>query len=93
MSQADNIITGIAESVASLYDAVARAARMEELKGKPLLTPDEVEEFYGLSAATLRTKRSRGGGPDYCQEGTAGPVFYRHKDIEAWLMRHHRKGS
>ncbi len=77
----------------SISAAVSRTARMEVLSMKPLLTPPEVEELYGINARTLAFKRSRGGGPDYIQEDEHGLVFYRHSDIEAYLNRNRRRGS
>lgn len=87
MSQAIN------QLLEAISDAVLKTARMETLRMKPLLSPSEVEEFYGVNARTLAFKRSRGGGPDYIQEEEHGLVFYRHSDIEAYINRNRRRGS
>lgn len=52
--------------------------------------PEVVDErgaspFVGLSPATLRTLRSRGGGPPYAKVGKR--VVYRVADLRSWLAR------
>lgn len=90
---AEKIAGGIEGTIYAIYKAIEKASRMEALKAKPTLTTEEVEELYGISAATLHTKRCRGFGPDYYQASTGGLVYYSHDDIRAWLARIHRKGS
>lgn len=62
---------------------MAHAANLELLKKKPILTPVEVNQLYGISVATLATWRSRGLGPDYIK--AEGNVFYKNNQIEKWL--------
>lgn len=64
-------------------EIMARAATLEFLKKKPLLTPSEVNQLYGISVATLATWRSRGLGPDYIK--AEGNVFYKNSQIVKWL--------
>lgn len=56
---------------------------LEKLKRKEYLTEEEVSKLYNLSTATLRTKRSRGGGPPYVKDGER--VLYPQKDVRAYL--------
>lgn len=77
----------------SMSEAISKTARLETLRMKPLLSPPEVEELYGINARTLAFKRSRGGGPDYIQEEEHGLVFYKHTDIENYINRNRRRGS
>lgn len=64
-------------------EIMTRAATLEFLKKKPLLTPSEVNKLYGISMATLATWRSRGLGPDYIK--AEGNVFYKNSQIAKWL--------
>lgn len=73
--------------------AIESVGRMQALRLKRALTPADVEELYGISAETLKTWRSRGGGPDFVQQNTAGKVLYTHESISRWLAAHHRKGG
>lgn len=82
----------VGAALAPLADKVlAEVAAFEKLKRRPLLTPLEVELVYGISPATLCTKRCRGGGPDYIKQDRS--VWYRPQDIERWIDRNRRKGS
>lgn len=90
---AEKIAGGIEGTIYAIYQAIAKVSRIEMLKAKPTLSPEEVEELYGINAATLCTKRSRGGGPDYYQAVSGGSVYYTHECINAWLSRIRRKGS
>ena len=56
---------------------------MECLRRKEYLTTKEAALLFSLSAATLKTKRSRGGGPDYVKRGSR--VLYARKALEAYL--------
>lgn len=82
-SQVGNVLATFAASL-------DRVADLERLKRKELLTTDEVEALYGLSAATLDTWRCRGGGPDYVKPSKS--VFYRHTDIQKFLEARMVKG-
>lgn len=64
---------------------------LEILKRKELLTPDEVEQLYGLNARTMANKRGHGRGPSYIQEYRGGPVFYEHGAIRDYIRLCRRK--
>ena len=49
------------------------------------LTEKEVEKLFSLSAATLKTQRSRGGGPKYIKQGTR--ILYNRKELIAYFSR------
>ena len=51
----EKILTPVAETI----------CEMERIRRKEYLTEKEVEKLFSLSAATLKTQRSRGGGPQY----------------------------
>jgi hypothetical protein len=76
----------------ALKDIFAPVARLEALKRKPYLLPGEVHELYGISALTLSTKRSRGGGPDYVQLYKGATVTYTHESIQSYLERSKMRG-
>ena len=48
----------------------------------PLATPEEVAEYLGLTAKTLKNWRSLRIGPRYLKTG--GRVRYRWADVEKW---------
>ncbi len=48
-----------------------------------LLTPPEAADRLRLKEHTLRTMRTRRGGPRFVKLG--GKVLYRPSDIESWL--------
>ncbi|HEX6498990.1 MAG TPA: helix-turn-helix domain-containing protein [Micromonosporaceae bacterium] len=50
---------------------------------KPLGTPDEVAEYYGVPVRTLEVWRHRGLGPRWSKVGRH--VRYRWTDVEKWL--------
>lgn len=56
---------------------------MERIRRKEYLTEKEVEKLFSLSAATLKTQRSRGGGPLYSKAG--GRILYAREDIANFL--------
>lgn len=64
-------------------EIMSRVATLEFLKKKPLLTPSEVNQLYGIPVAPLATWRSRGLGPDYVK--AEGNVFYKNSQIAKWL--------
>lgn len=68
-----------------LRELLAPVAELEILRRQECLTETEVEKLYSIPAATLRTKRSRGGGPAFRQGASKGAVYYTHTDIRAWL--------
>jgi excisionase family DNA binding protein len=50
---------------------------------KPLLTPEQIAQYFGISEGTLANWRSRGVGPAFLKVGKA--VKYREEDVSAWL--------
>lgn len=63
--------------------ALAAAGRLAELRQRAMLSPQEVEEVYGLDAGSLRRMRAQGRGPRYFQENRL--VMYRVADLNAWV--------
>ena len=57
---------------------------MERIRRKEYLTEKEVEKLFSLSAATLKTQRSRGGGPAYVKVNER--VLYKRYDVERYLI-------
>lgn len=96
MSVGDSIEAVIRDQVAAevaklvrpdLSEAFAAAGRIEALKRRVSLEPEEVEEVYGYPVATLKAWRARGIGPAF----VAGkPVRYRVSDLEAFQLTHRR---
>ena len=68
---------------ATLTRLLAPVAEIETLKRKEFLTEDEAARLFSLSAATLKTKRCRGGGPSYIKDG--GRILYSRKALQAYL--------
>ena len=66
-----------------LAPALDVVCEMERLRRKEYLTEKEVALLFSLSASTLKTKRARGGGPDYVKIGSR--VLYARKALEAYL--------
>jgi hypothetical protein len=52
-----------------------------------VLTPKQAATYLHLSARTLETMRTRGGGPPFAKygEGRSARVVYRRSDLEAWI--------
>ena len=63
---ADNFRDVLSESVEK---AMSKVVDMETLKGKRLLTEDEVSRLFSVPVASLRSERSRKTGPDYVKDG------------------------
>ena len=76
----------------ALLEILRPAGRLELLKSKPALTAKEVQELYGIPEGSLRSMRTRGGGPDYFQPDKNGRVLYSHEGIQAYLHRCHTRG-
>lgn len=54
----------VADALEKILAPVAETiCEMERIRRKEYLTEKEVEKLFSLSAATLKTQRSRGGGP------------------------------
>jgi len=62
---------------------LAPIARLEELKRREYLTPEEVVVVYGLGLSTLANKRMRAQGPEYIKVGEK--ILYKQKDIKKYL--------
>lgn len=52
---------------------------------KILLSPNEVEEVFGLKAGTLANLRSLGRGPKFLKVGRK--VLYAKADVERWIRK------
>jgi hypothetical protein len=76
----DQLTTALEMTLSRL---LAPAAEIETLKRKEFLTEDEAAKLFSLSAATLKTKRCRGGGPSYIKDG--GRILYSRKSLQAYL--------
>ena len=59
---------------------------MERIRRKEYLTEKEAALLFSLSAATLKTQRSRGKGPPYIKTGNR--VLYAQSAIFAYLSEH-----
>lgn len=57
----------------------------ERIRRKEYLTEKEAALLFSLSAATLKTQRSRGGGPSYVKLGKS--VLYAKGDLLSFLER------
>lgn len=65
----------VADALEKTLGPVADAiCEMERIRRKEYLTEREAALLFSLSAATLKTQRSRGGGPAYVKVG--GRVLY-----------------
>jgi hypothetical protein len=73
----------------ALQSILASVVRLEMLKRKPYLTGKEVEELYTIPESSLRTWRTRGGGPKFFQPYENGPVRYEHNDIKDFMQKNH----
>ena len=49
--------------------AMMKVVDLETLKGKRLLTEDDVSRLFSIPIASLRSERSRKTGPDYIKDG------------------------
>lgn len=58
---------------------------MERIRRKEYLTEKEVALLFSLSVTTLKTQRSRGGGPIYKKLGNK--VLYARNELERFLGR------
>ncbi len=68
---------------ATLSKLLAPVAEIEVLRRKEFLTEEEAAKLFSMSAATLKTKRCRGGGPSYIKDG--GRVLYSRKSLQTYL--------
>ena len=76
----------VADALEKILAPVAETiCEMERIRRKEYLTDKEVEKLFSLSAATLKTQRSRGGGPKYIKQGTR--ILYNRKELIAYFSR------
>jgi len=74
----------IADALEKVFAPVAEViCEMERIRRKEYLTEKETALLFSLSAATLKTQRSRGGGPSYIKVGKN--VLYAKGDILSFL--------
>lgn len=66
-----------------LAPVVEIICEMERIRRKEYLTEKEVALLFSLSAATLKTQRSKGLGPKYKKLGSK--VIYARRDVEIFL--------
>lgn len=74
----------IADALEKILAPVAEAiCEMERIRRKEYLTEKEVALLFSLSAATLKTQRSRGEGPNYIKKGNR--ILYSPHSIRSYL--------
>lgn len=74
----------IADSLQTAIERLlAPVAKMEKLKRREYLTPEEVELLYGLKAVTLANKRMKAQGPEYIKDGEK--ILYKQQAVKAYL--------
>lgn len=67
-----------------LAPVVEVVCEMERIRRKEYLTEKEAALLFSLSAATLKTQRSRGGGPVYIKYGKQ--VLYSRKLLSDYFV-------
>lgn len=67
-----------------LAPVVEEICQMERIRRKEYLTEKEVALLFSLSAATLKTQRSRGEGLPYIKKGKK--VIYRRTTVTNYLL-------
>lgn len=74
----------IADALEKILAPVAEAiCEMERIRRKEYLTEKEAALLFSLSAATLKTQRSKGIGPKYKRLGSK--ILYSRDDLEIYL--------
>lgn len=74
----------IADALEKILAPVAEViCEMERIRRKEYLTEKEEALLFSLSAATLKTQRSRGSGPRYIKIGRS--VFYSKGELSSFL--------
>lgn len=66
-----------------LAPVVEVICEMERIRRKEYLTEKEAALLFSLSAATLKTQRSRGKGPNYIKKGNR--ILYSPQSIRSYL--------
>ncbi|MEG6503340.1 MULTISPECIES: helix-turn-helix domain-containing protein [unclassified Desulfovibrio] len=75
----------VADTLEKLLAPVAEAiGEIELIRRKEYLTEREAALLFSLSAATLKTQRSRGVGPPYIKAG--GKILYQRADLRIFLL-------
>ena len=76
----------VADALERILAPVAETiCEMERIRRKEYLTEKEVEKLFSLSAATLKTQRSRGGGPNYVALGKR--ILYKRSSVDNFLQQ------
>lgn len=76
----------IRDVLEKLLAPVAEAIfEMERIRRKEYLTEKEAALLFSLSAATLKTQRSRGGGPEYIKFN--GKILYSRIALSKYILR------
>lgn len=76
----------IAETLEKILTPVAEAiCEMERIRRKEYLTEKEAALLFSLSAATLKTQRSRGSGPPYIKDSHR--ILYSQKELSSYLQQ------
>ena len=79
----------IANTLEKLLAPVAETiCEMERLRRKEYLTEKEAALLFSLSAATLKTQRSRKNGPPHVKIGSR--IMYRQEALKIFLSQHNR---
>jgi hypothetical protein len=74
----------VAEALERFFTPIAEAVcELEVARRKEYLTEKEAALLFSLSPATLKTQRSRGGGPAYKKVGNK--ILYARSDLENFL--------
>ncbi|CAK7033110.1 MAG: hypothetical protein DESF_01393 [Desulfovibrio sp.] len=77
----------IADALEKILAPVAEViCEMERIRRKEYLTEKEAALLFSLSAATLKTQRSRGGGPPYIKIGKR--TLYDKNSLASYLSSH-----
>lgn len=76
----------IAAALEKILAPVAEViCEMERIRRKEYLTEKEVALLFSLSAATLKTQRSRGAGPPYVKD--FHKILYSQKELAAYFQQ------
>lgn len=83
-SEQDSLEQAFSNSIDNALERLlAPVAKMEKLKRREYLTPEEVELLYGLKAVTLANKRMKAQGPEYIKDGEK--ILYKQQAVKAYL--------
>lgn len=80
----------IADALEKILAPVAEAiCEMERIRRKEYLTEKEAALLFSLSAATLKTQRSRKAGPPHIKMGSR--IMYSREALKIFLSRHEQR--